>query len=111
MKLFFLLVFIFLIFQNNVKADGPWNNQYCNVKSEIVKTVDQNGKTIEKSEEKVICDDGVKDFLHDSGIAKDCRIFTWFMPINGKPVEQRGIACERLDGSGFEIVSGYHSDK
>ena len=36
-------------------------NQYCDIKVTLVKTVDENGKTIsEESKEIVECDDGVK---------------------------------------------------
>ena len=30
------------------------------------------------------------------------------MPLGQKMVEQRAIACKRMDG-GYEIVQGYHS--
>jgi hypothetical protein len=97
---------------NESRAGGPWNNQYCNVKTVTVVVKDKDGKTVsEHTEEKVECNDGVRDFLHESGIAGDCRFFTWLMPLGGRPVEQRGIACPRLDGGGYEIVSGYHSNK
>ena len=66
------------------------------------------GKIVdEKTEEKVFCDDGVKDFLHGMGIADNCQFFTWMMPLGQTMVEQRSIACKRLDG-GYEIVQGYH---
>ena len=48
------------------------------------------------------------DFLHGMKIAESCQFFTWKMPLGQKLVEQRGIACKRLDG-GYEIVQGYHS--
>ena len=45
-------------------------NQYCDIKTTIVKTVDKDGKTVnEESKEIVDCDDGVSHFLHDGGIA------------------------------------------
>ena len=42
------------------------------------------------------------------GIADTCEIFTWHMPLGETFIEQRDIACHRLDG-GYEIVPGYHS--
>jgi len=42
------------------------------------------------------------------GIADNCEIFTWYMPLGETFIEQRDIACHRLDG-GYEIVPGYHS--
>ena len=54
-----------------------------------------------------MCEDGVKDFLHGAGIAKNCQYFTWKMPYKGTMIDQRSIACEKIDG-GWEIVPGYH---
>ena len=53
-------------------------NQYCDIKTTIVKTVDKDGKTVnEESKEIVECDDGVKHILQDAGIAKDCKFYNW----------------------------------
>ena len=90
------------------QAGGPWSNQYCNIKTTHIKIVDIKGNVVEeKTEEKVECEDGVKDFLHGMGIADSCQYFTWMMPVGQKMVEQRSIACKRMDG-GYEIVQGYH---
>ena len=89
-------------------AGGPWSNQYCNVKTIQVRVVDTAGNIIEtKTEETVHCEDGVKDFLHGMGIAESCQYFTWMLPLGQTMVEQRSIACKRMDG-GYEIVPGYH---
>ena len=90
------------------QAGGPWSDQYCNIKTIHIKVVDSKGNIVEeKTEEKVECEDGVKDFLHGMGIAESCQYFTWMMPMGQKMVEQRSIACKRMDG-GYEIVQGYH---
>ena len=90
------------------QAGGPWSNQYCNIKTTHIKIVDIKGNVVEeKTEEKVECEDGVKDFLHGMGIADSCQYFTWMMPMGQKMVEQRSIACKKMDG-GYEIVQGYH---
>ena len=90
------------------QAGGPWSNQYCNNKTTHIKIVDIKGNVVEeKTEEKVECEDGVKDFLHGMGIADSCQYFTWMMPMGQKMVEQRSIACKKMDG-GYEIVQGYH---
>ena len=90
------------------QAGGPWSNQYCNIKTTHIKIVDIKGNVVEeKTEEKVECEDGVKDFLHGMGIADSCQYFTWMMPMGQKMVEQKSIACKRMDG-GYEIVQGYH---
>ena len=90
------------------QAGGPWSDQYCNIKTTHIKIVDVKGNVVEeKTEEKVECEDGVKDFLHGMGIAESCQYFTWMMPMGQKMVEQRSIACKKMDG-GYEIVQGYH---
>ena len=108
MKIFLYFILFNLFHLIPAKAGGPWDNQYCNIKTTTIKIIDKNGNIVdEKTEEKVVCDDGVKDFLHGMGIADNCHFFTWMMPLGQTTVEQRSIACRRLDG-GYEIVQGYH---
>ena len=98
-----------VLFANTAQAGGPWHDQYCDVETTQIRIVDQDGNVLEsKVEEKVVCSDGAKDFLHGMGIASSCEIFTWHMPLGETFIEQRDIACQRLDG-GYEIVPGYHS--
>ena len=93
------------------EAGGPWSDQYCNIETTTIRIVDQAGNTIEeRTEEKVICEDGVKDFLHGYGIADSCQMFTWYITLGEEVVEQRSIACHKMDGS-YEIVKGYHNIK
>lgn len=90
------------------QAGGPWSDQYCNIKTVQIRVVDAAGNVIDtKTEETVQCEDGVKDFLHGMGIAESCQYFTWMMPLGQTMVEQKSIACKRMDG-GYEIVQGYH---
>lgn len=90
-------------------AGGPWNDQYCDVEVTKIKVVNENGEVVSNlTEEKVVCNDGAKDFLHGMGIANSCQIYTWKMPLNGRLVEMRDIACIKLNGE-YEIVPGYHS--
>ena len=105
-----VVLFIMVGFvMSNAKAGGPWNDQYCDITHETVITKNEKGEIIDsKTKEKVKCTDGVMDFLHGMKIAESCQFFTWKMPLGQKLVEQRGIACKRLDG-GYEIVEGYHS--
>jgi hypothetical protein len=83
-------------------------DQYCDIKTTLVRTVDGKGKVIsEKNEEIVECDDGVRNFLQDAGIADDCRFYTWAGSMDGyTPVEYRSLACHKLDG-GYEIIPNY----
>jgi|TARA_E500000178_G_scaffold329964_1_gene361402 hypothetical protein len=105
------LVVAFLIFGliGVATAGGPWSDQYCDITHETVITKNEKGEIIDQvTKEKVKCEDGVMDFLHGMKIAESCKFFTWQMPLGQKMVEQRAIACKRMDG-GYEIVQGYHS--
>ena len=79
-----LVIFVSkLVFVNKAEAGGPWNDQYCDVETTTIRVVDSQGTVIEeKTEEKVTCNDGAKDFLHGMGIADSCQIFTWMMPLD-----------------------------
>ena len=104
-----ILIIVLTFVASKAEAGGPWNDQYCDVETTTIRVVDQDGNVLEsKTEEKVTCNDGAKDFLHGMGIADNCEIFTWMMPLGETFIEQRDIACHRLDG-GYEIVLGYHS--
>ena len=103
-----LTLVIILTYINKAKAGGPWIDQYCDIETTTIRVVDQSGNVIkELTEEKVVCQDGAKDFLHGMGIADNCQIYTWEMPIGETTITQRDIACHKMDG-GYEIVKGYH---
>ena len=105
------LFVLFHLTMTTALAGGPWSDQYCDITHETVITKNEKGEIINKvTEERVKCQDGVMDFLHGMKIAESCQFFTWQMPLGERIVEQRGIACKRLDG-GYEIVEGYHSIK
>jgi len=113
-KIYYLIALAFLtlglvIFSTTADAGGPWDNQYCDVETTTIRVVNSQGTVIEeKTEEKVTCNDGAKDFLHGMGIADSCQIFTWMMPLQGTVIKQRDIACHKMNGE-YEIVQGYHS--
>jgi hypothetical protein len=105
-----LTLIIVLTYINKSQAGGPWHDQYCDIEITQIKIVNEQGEVLEnRTEEKVVCQDGVKDFLHGMGIADSCQIFTWSMWIGNKEIQQRSIACKKLDGTGYEIVKGYHN--
>ena len=94
---------------SSAKAGGPWIDQYCDVETTQIRVVDQQGNILDsKIEEKVVCSDGAKDFLHGMGIADSCQMYTWDMPLGEVIVTQRQIACHKMNGE-YEIVQGYHS--
>tara|TARA_B100000927_G_scaffold132393_1_gene106596 strand:- start:184 stop:543 length:360 start_codon:yes stop_codon:yes gene_type:complete len=104
----FVLLIVLIVFATKASAGGPWNDQYCDVEITKIKVIDQDGNVIQNlTEEKVVCEDGAKDFLHGMGIADSCQIYTWKMLIGNRLVEQRDIACQKLNGE-YEIVPGYH---
>ena len=104
-----LVLIIVLTYINKAEAGGPWIDQYCDIETTTIRVVDQAGNVLEeKTEEKVVCQDGVKDFLHGYGIADSCQMYTWDMPLGETIITQRAIACHKMDGT-YEIVKGYHN--
>ena len=100
---------IIFVIGSSAKAGGPWIDQYCDVETTQIRVVDQQGNIVDsKIEEKVVCSDGAKDFLHGMGIADSCQMYTWDMPLGEVIVTQRQIACHKMNGE-YEIVQGYHS--
>ena len=113
-KIYYLIALAFLtlgliIFSTTADAGGPWNDQYCDVEVTKIKVVNEQGEILENlTEEKVVCKDGASDFLFDMGIAENCEMYTWDMPVGEVVITQRQIMCKRMDGTGYEIVQGYH---
>jgi len=108
-KLIALVILTLVIVSTYVQAGGPWSNQYCDVEIIKIKVVNEAGEVLEnRTEEKVVCNDGAKDFLHGMGIADSCQMFTWNMPLGETIVAQRQVACHKMNGE-YEIVPGYHS--
>ena len=94
-----------ITWQTNADAGGPWNDQYCNIETITLVNKDKSGKIIyQQAVEKVVCNDGVKDFLAYSGIAKECREFWFDIPLNNRFIKRKGYVCQKFDGS-WEIVS------
>ena len=68
-----LVYFVWSAYENEAYSANQ-ENQYCNIETTLIRTIDENGNTIdERNEEVVKCDDGVKNILQDAGIAKDCK--------------------------------------
>jgi len=113
-KLYYIIALAFLtlgliIFSTTADAGGPWNDQYCDVEVTKIKVINEQGEVLENlTEEKVVCNDGASDFLFDMGIAENCEMYTWDMPVGEVVITQRQIACKKMDGTGYEIVQGYH---
>ena len=66
------------------------DDQYCDVETTTIRVVDSQGTVIEeKTEEKVTCNDGAKDFLHGMGIADSCQNL-YKLDLNGLPTRSTG---------------------
>ena len=113
-KIYYLIALAFLtlaliIFSTTANAGGPWNDQYCDIEVTKIKVVNEKGEVLENlTEEKVVCKDGASDFLFNMGIAENCEMYTWNMPVGEVIITQRQVACKKMDGTGYEIVQGYH---
>jgi|SRR6056300_977202 surface antigen len=99
------LILGLVIFSTTAHAGGVWSDQYCNVKTETVITKDTQGKVINKEiVETLVCDDGAKDFLAYSGIAKECKEYWFDMYISQQWIRKKGYVCQKFDGS-WEMVN------
>ena len=52
----------------------------------------------------MVCDDGAKDFLAYSGIAKECKEYWFDMYIANEWIRKKGYVCQKFDGS-WEMVN------
>jgi hypothetical protein len=81
------------------------SEQYCDLKTETV-SVKKNGRVIgEETVEVMKCNDNKVDrlFHAQSGIAQNCGEYKYFISLNNRPVERRGYACQKYDGT-WEVV-------
>lgn len=104
------LIIIFAIYFINTTGFTNEKKQYCDIKTITEITKDTNGNIInEQTIEKIVCDDSAKHYLEEVGVAKQCNPYTYNIPLGGELVEQRAIACEKLDGT-YEIIPSYTLD-
>ena len=80
--------------------------QYCYTSQEI-RTMNKEQVS---SETLVKCSDDHVDriTIKKAGIAQNCGDYTYYVTLNGKSVQQRGLACEKFNGN-WEIIpnAGY----
>ena len=94
---------------SNYSNSHAVENQYCNIEHVTTVIKDINGKIIDQTtKEKVKCSDDVMNFLKDAKIAESCAYFYWQMPLGQTTIKNKGIACKRIDGGGYEIIEGYN---
>ena len=83
--------------------------QVCDIKSEMVVNKDSKGNiTHQGTKQTMICSDSniERMAIKQSGIAKNCGEYTYYVTLKGQPIEQRGLACEKFNGN-WEIISNY----
>ena len=81
------------------------SDQYCNAKTETVIVKNTKGEIVDKQTvETLVCDDGAKDFLAYSGIAKECKEYWFEMYISQQWIRKKGYVCQKFDGS-WEMVN------
>ena len=96
---------VLFVISTSAEAGGPWSDQYCNAKTETIITKNTKGEVINKQTvETLVCDDGAKDFLAYSGIAKECKEYWFDMYIANEWIRKKGYVCQKFDGS-WEMVS------
>ena len=97
--------------QLGAQAGGQYSGQYCTIKKQIINIKDTLGQVIDSvTKEIVTCDDGVKDFLYEGGIAKHCKETYFDQQVGERIVRRSAIYCEKLDGT-IELVDGYEIRK
>jgi len=96
---------VLFVISTSAEAGGPWSDQYCNAKTETIITKNTKGEVINKQTvETLVCDDGAKDFLAYSGIAKECKEYWFDMYIANEWIRKKGYVCQKFDGS-WEMVN------
>jgi len=104
-KLAVVATVLFLCTAHSAYAGGPWSEQYCNITTETVVVKDKNGNVTDSNTvEVMVCDDGAKDFLAYSGIAKSCEEYKYTINLRGNPTQRKGYACQKNDGT-WEVVN------
>jgi len=101
---FLVIGMVLFVLASKSEAGGPWSDQYCNAQTETIIIKDAKGNiTDKKTVEKMVCDDGAKDFLAYSGIAKECREYWFSMNLNNQWIRKKGYVCQKFDGT-WEMV-------
>jgi len=96
---------VLFVISTSAEAGGPWSDQYCNAKTETIITKNTKGEVVNKQTvETLVCDDGAKDFLAYSGIAKECKEYWFDMYIANEWIRKKGYVCQKFDGS-WEMVN------
>ena len=101
-----------LILVSNAAArelDQP-DDQICDVETRVTVVQKVDGTQEESSVKYVRCNDNPTQrlFQMQSGMAKNCGEFTYWMKIGGRDVPRKGVSCQKLDGSWEIVNTGVH---
>lgn len=96
-----LVIIVALIMAGCSSAPKQTASQYCHTSQEM--RVKDNERV--SSETLVKCNDDPVErvVIKRAGIAQNCGEYTYWMTLNGKPVERRAVSCQKWNGT-WEIV-------
>ena len=85
------------------------SEQFCDLKTITNVQRDTTGRVIgQTTKETMVCSDNriERMAIKQAGIAKNCGEYSYYVTLKGRSVEQRGLACEKFNGT-WEIVPNY----
>jgi surface antigen len=94
-----------LVYVTKPYAD-PFNP--CYIEKTVVKVKDRWGEDKVSEVSKTVCTDRLGHVLQDTGAARYCGLYNYTVTLQGRPVEQQGLACEKFNGS-WEIIANYNN--
>lgn len=85
------------------------SEQFCDLKTVTNVQRDSAGGIIgQKTSEVMVCSDNKIErmAIKKAGIAQNCGEYTYYVTLNNRAVQQRGLACEKFNGN-WEIIPNY----
>ena len=106
-----VLMFVLIALLSGCSSAPPMarSEQFCDLKTVIDVQRDAEGKVVgQKTNERMVCSDNKIDriVIKQAGMAKNCGEYTYYVTLNNRSVEQRGLACEKFNGN-WEIIPNY----
>lgn len=85
------------------------SEQFCDLKTVTKVQRDSQGNvTSQRTEEIMVCADNKIErvAIKKAGIAQNCGEYTYYVTLNNKSVQQKGLACEKFNGN-WEVIPNY----
>jgi surface antigen len=106
-----VIVLMFFLLSLAGCSSGPKarSEQFCDLKTITKVQRDLQGVIIgQKTEETMVCSDNriERMAIKKAGVAQNCSEYSYYVTLKGRPTEQRGLACEKFNGT-WEIVPNY----